>query len=149
MFDLNLPRYDFNIRSKEGKQQIFDALRKRFVALTPEEWVRQHFSRFLLEEKGFPGGRMIQEAVVVVNGQRKRCDTVVYDSSTRPLVLIEYKAPDVPITQHVFDQIASYNFALNVNYLIVSNGISHYCCKMNYDTHSMLYLKDIPSYSEL
>lgn len=149
MFDLNLPRYDFNIRSNEGKKQIFDALRKRFVALTPEEWVRQHFTRFLLEEKGFPGGRMIQEACVLVNGLKKRCDTLVYDSNAKPLVLIEYKAPDVAITQQVFDQIAAYNFALNVEYLIVSNGISHYCCKIVYDTHSMIYLDDIPSYLEL
>jgi hypothetical protein len=149
MFDLNLPQYDFNIRFNEGKKQIFDVLRKRFVALTPEEWVRQNFTRFLLEEKGFPGGRMIQEAFLVVNGQKKRCDTLVCDSDAKPLVLIEYKAPEVAITQHVFDQIAAYNFALNVTYLIVSNGITHYCCKIMYNNQTMIYLNDIPFYSEL
>jgi len=149
MFDLNLPRYEFKIRTLNGKQQIFDELRKRFVALTPEEWVRQHFSRFLINSKGYPAGRMIQEASVIVNGQKKRCDSVIYNNLMNPIVLIEYKAPDVRITQQVFDQIAAYNFTLRVDYLIVSNGLVHYCCKMDYDTKTMNYLNDIPSYSAL
>jgi hypothetical protein len=149
MFDLNLPAYDYKIRSHNGKNEIFDPLRRRFVALTPEEWVRQHFTNFLLTDKGFPAGRMVQEAFLPYNDRKKRCDTVVYDASLQPLVLIEYKAPTVEITQKVFDQISAYNVALHVNYLIVSNGLVHYCCQMDYASQQFVFLNDIPSYGEL
>jgi len=149
MFDLNLPAYDHKIRSVKGKNEIFDFLRQKFVALTPEEWVRQHFTHFLITEKGFPAGRMVLEASVPYHGKKKRCDTVVYSASLQPLVLVEYKAPDVDITQKVFDQIVAYNFALHVNYLIVSNGIKHFCCQMDYEKHQVVFLPDIPTYHQL
>jgi len=149
MFDLNLPAYDHKIRSVNGKNEIFDFLRQKFVALTPEEWVRQHFTHFLIAEKGFPAGRMVLEAFVPYNGRKKRCDTVVYDATLKPLVLVEYKAPSVEITQKVFEQSSAYNFALHVNYLIVSNGLKHYCCRMDYENHQVVFLPDIPSYHQL
>jgi type I site-specific restriction-modification system R (restriction) subunit len=149
MFDLNLPAYDHKIRSVNGKNEIYDSLRHKFVSLTPEEWVRQHFSHFLIDEKGFPGGRMVIEAFVPYNGRKKRCDAVVYSDSLQPLVILEYKAPNVEITQKVFDQISAYNFALHVNYLIVSNGMKHFCCRMDYKNHKVLFLPDIPDYNQL
>jgi len=149
MFNLNLPAYDYKIRSVNGKNEIFDVLRHQFVALTPEEWVRQHFANFLITEKGFPSGRMVHEAYVPYNGRKKRCDAVVYDETLKPLVIVEYKAPQVEITQKVFDQITAYNFALHVNYLIVSNGIKHFCCRMDYENHQVDFMEDIPAYTQL
>jgi hypothetical protein len=149
MFELNLPAYEFKIRSFSGRQQIFDDLRRKFVALTPEEWVRQCFTRFLIMEKGFPSGRIVHEAGLQINGKRRRCDAVVYDDWLKPLVLIEYKSPDVTISQQVFNQIASYNYVFRVRYLIVSNGLSHYCCRMDSSNGTFDYLHDIPHFSEL
>ena len=149
MFDLNLPAYDYKMRTVNGKNEIYDFLRRKFVALTPEEWVRQHFTHFLINEKHYPAGRTVLEAFVPYNGRKKRCDAVVYSDSLQPLVILEYKAPDVEITQKVFDQISAYNFALHVNYLIVSNGMRHFCCKMDYENHKVLFLPDIPDYNQL
>ncbi|HET9570094.1 MAG TPA: type I restriction enzyme HsdR N-terminal domain-containing protein [Bacteroidales bacterium] len=149
MFELNLPAYDHKIRTVNGKNEIFDFLRHKFVALTPEEWVRQHFAHYLIEEKGYPAGRTVLEASIPYNGRKKRCDAVIYDASLQPLVLVELKAPDVAITQKVFDQIAAYNFALHVNYLIVSNGMNHFCCKMDYEKHRVVFIPNIPTYAEL
>lgn len=128
---------------------IFDPLRKKYVALTPEEWVRQHFIHFLIEHKGYPNGLLANEIQLDLNGTRKRCDSVLYDRTLRPRMIIEYKAPTVPITQQVFDQICRYNIVLKVDYLIVSNGINHYCCKVNYSDFSYVFLKEIPSYNQL
>lgn len=149
MFDLNLPAYDYKMRTVNGKNEIYDFLRRKFVALTPEEWVRQHFTHYLITEKGFPAGRMVLEAFVPYNGKKKRCDTVVYNELLAPLVIIEYKAPDVEITQKVFDQITAYNFALHVNYLIVSNGMKHFCCRMDYENHQVQFLPEIPEFKQL
>jgi len=149
MFALNLPAFEHKIRQHDGKNQIFDPLRRRYVTLTPEEWVRQHFTHFLISQKGYPAGRMVNEAQVLVNGQKKRCDTVVYDDCLQPLVVLEYKAPEIALGQKVFDQIASYNFILKVPYLIVSNGLTHYCCRMDYENQQVRYLTDLPHYSEL
>lgn len=149
MFDLNLPAYDYKIRSVNGKNVIYDVLRHKFVALTPEEWVRQHFTNFLIKEKGFPAGRMVLEAYIPYNGRKKRCDAVVYDEFLKPLVIVEYKAPQVEITQKVFDQITAYNFALHVNYLIVSNGLKHFCCRMDYEKHLVVFMQDIPNFDQL
>lgn len=149
MFDLKLPAYDYKIRSVNGKNEIFDFLRHKFVALTPEEWVRQHFTHYLINEKAYPAGRTVQEAFVLYNGRKKRCDTVIYNDTLQPLVIVEYKAPNVDITQKVFDQISAYNFALHVNYLIVSNGMKHFCCRMDYENHRVEFLPDIPDYNQL
>ena len=149
MLQLNLPQYSFRIKKQNEKLVIFDSQRKRYVSLTPEEWVRQHFTHFLINEKHYPAGRTVLEAFVPYNGRKKRCDAVVYSDSLQPLVILEYKAPDVEITQKVFDQISAYNFALHVNYLIVSNGMRHFCCKMDYENHKVLFLPDIPDYNQL
>lgn len=146
---LNLPSYPFKIKNEQGKPTIFCPLRKKYVALTPEEWVRQHFTAFLLHEKGFPASLTVNEHSISLNNTRKRCDTVVFLSSGKPIAIIEYKAPSVNITQQTFDQIARYNIKLRVKYLIVSNGLQHYCCRVDYDAMNYEFLPDIPMYREL
>lgn len=147
MFDLNLPECGLKLRKFNGKQQVFDVLRKKFVALTPEEWVRQHFISFLIQHKGYPPGRMVNEAEIFVNGQKRRCDTVVYDEFLQPLVVLEFKAPEVVISQSVFNQISAYNFQLKVPVLIISNGKHHYCCRMDGEKMSYMFESNIPDYS--
>jgi len=149
MFALNLPAFEYKIRRHDGKSQIFDPLRRKFVALTPEEWVRQHFVNYLIVNKGFPAGRMANECNIMLNGQKKRCDTVLYDTFLKPLVIMEYKAPDVVINQAVFNQIAAYNMVLRVRYLIVSNGKNHYCCRIDYESQKVEYIETIPDYKDL
>lgn len=149
MFELNLPSFQANIKKTDGKLSIFDRLRRRFVALTPEEWVRQHFINFLICEKGYPETLIANEMQIDLNKQKKRCDSVVYDRQMQPLAIVEYKAPDVKITQEVFNQIATYNIVLKVNYLIISNGMEHYCCYIDYNKQTFTYLKDIPSFSDI
>lgn len=149
MLKLNLPPFDINAKKVNGRTSVFDPIRRKFVTLTPEEWVRQHFVNFLLTEKGYPQTLIANEIQINLNGQRKRCDTVVYNREAAPVVIIEYKAPDVNITQTVFDQIARYNIVLKVKYLIVSNGINHYCCRMDYQKQTYDYLPEIPSYADL
>lgn len=149
MQQLNLPPYPAQIRNDNDCERIFDLLRNRYVALTPEEWVRQHFTSFLINYKQFPKSLMANEIGITLNGTRRRCDTVVFDKQGKPLVIIEYKAPSVNVTQLTFDQIVRYNMALQARYLIVSNGLSHYCCRINYDNHSYTFLPDIPDYTEL
>ncbi|WP_283686225.1 type I restriction enzyme HsdR N-terminal domain-containing protein [Dysgonomonas sp. Marseille-Q5470] len=149
MLELNLPSFDINVKKIGGKISILDPLRRKFVALTPEEWVRQHFVNFLLREKGYPAALITNEIQINLNKMKKRCDSVVYNRDLSPLMIIEYKAPDVDITQQVFDQIVRYNIVLKVKYLIVSNGLNHYCCIMDYDKQSFNYLSDIPNYTDL
>lgn len=146
---LNLPPYEAKIQQSNGKDQIFDDLRRCYVALTPEEWVRQHFVHMLIEHKGFPAALTANEVAISLNGMSRRCDTVVYDKGLRPRVIIEYKAPSVKIDGKVFAQITRYNLVLRVDYLIVSNGLHHYCCKMNYDNNSYTFLNEIPAYADI
>ncbi|HIT16023.1 MAG TPA: type I restriction enzyme HsdR N-terminal domain-containing protein [Candidatus Avimuribaculum pullicola] len=147
---LNLPKKQFNIKKDaNGKPIILDRLRHKFVALTPEEWVRQHFVAFLIDDKGFPAGLMANEVSLTQNGISRRCDTLVSDHNGHPLLIVEYKAPSIDITQSVFDQIVRYNMVLHASYLIVSNGICHYCCRINYDKGSYSFLAEIPSYADL
>lgn len=151
LIPLNLPPIDPRLRRDEDSRrdglEIYDSLRLRWVALTPEEWVRQHFVSFLSEHRGFPRALMGNEVALSLNGTARRCDTVVFDRSLHPMCIVEYKAPDVKITQKVFDQIARYNSVLQARYLIVSNGMSHYCCR--YDGNSYTFLPDIPQFTEL
>lgn len=149
MLPLNLPSYDIKITEKGGKTFILDVLRKKYVALTPEEWVRQHFIHFLLEHKGYPQGLLANEVQLTLNGTKKRCDSVLFGKDMKARLIVEYKAPSIEITQAVFDQITRYNMVLKVDYLIVSNGLTHYCCKIDYQTKQYTFLPDIPSYSEL
>lgn len=146
---LNLPEYDFKIKKSDDAYVIYDSLRKRYVALTPEEWVRQHFVQYLVNEREFPIALMANEVSLNQNGIKRRCDTLVANRIGNPFVIVEYKAPQVQVTQDTFDQIVRYNMVLHAKYLIVSNGLTHYCCKIDYDTNSYSFLNDIPYYSEL
>ena len=146
MLSLNLPPYEIKIAEREGKRQIFDPLRKSYVALTPEEWVRQHFVNYLLQYKGYPTTLTANEVGITLNGMSRRCDTVIYDKSLKPRAIVEYKAPTVKITKEVFAQISRYNLVLRVDYHIISNGLQHYCCRMNYENNSFTFLQEIPDY---
>lgn len=146
---LNLPECQLQLRRKDDAVQVFDRLRQRYVALTPEEWVRQHFVEFLVNQCSYPAPRMANEVRLTLNGMSRRCDSVVYDREMRPRIIIEYKRPDVALSQRVFDQICRYNIVMQVDYLIVSNGLQHFCCRMNYDTQTYSFIEQIPSYDSL
>lgn len=150
MQHLNLPEYQFNIKKKGNDGLvILDTLRKRWVALTPEEWVRQNFVRYLIEDREFPAALMNNEISLTQNGIKRRCDTLVADRQGLPLVIVEYKAPTIEISQKAFDQIVRYNMVLKAQYLIVTNGMRHYCCKIDYKNNSYAFLQEIPSYNVL
>jgi len=149
MQSLNLPPYIPKISNKNGKAYIFDPLRRKYVTLTPEEWVRQHFVNFLITERAYPPERIANEVSINVNSTSKRCDTVIYDNFLNPLVIVEYKAPEITITEEVFEQISRYNSALRVPYLIVSNGLTHFCCNMDYRIMKCEFINDIPSYLDI
>lgn len=149
MKELNLPAYAVKLSGTREKPLIFDILRRRYVALTPEEWVRQHFIHFLIEHKGYPISLLANEVKLSVGEKTLRADSVLYSNTLMPKMIIEYKAPHITITQQVFDQISNYNLLLHVDYLIVSNGLQHYVCKMDYDGKKYLFLEDIPGYEEL
>lgn len=149
MHSLNLPPYKARLSEKNGKRYIHDPLRRKDVALTPEEWVRQHFVNFLITAKGYPPERIANEVCIDLNSTSKRCDTVVYDDFLQPLAIIEYKAPEIAITGEVFNQISRYNSVLRVPYLIVSNGLTHYCCHMDYLTMQCGFMEEIPFYPDI
>ena len=146
---LNLPPYNISIRQHGGRDQIFDVLRRKFVALTPEEWVRQHFIHFLADHKGYPASLLANEVQLTVGEKHLRADTVLFSRDMRPRMIVEYKAPSVAITPDVFNQIAVYNTLLHVDYLVVSNGIEHYCRRIDYTTGQALPLDHIPTYDML
>ena len=146
---LNLPAFQARVRrnGSNGSLQVFDRLRAKFVALTPEEWVRQHFVEWLIAEKGYPASLMANEVGLRLNDTLRRCDTVVFSpAGATPVMIIEYKAPDVAITQSVFDQIARYNLVLRADWLVVSNGVAHYCCRYNHATGRYAFVREIPSW---
>ena len=149
MTRLNLPPFEIKLRGTKAQPQIFDILRKKYIALTPEEWVRQHFVHFLVEHKGYPAALMANEIQLKVGEKTLRADSVLYSRELKPRMIIEYKAPHIPITQKVFDQISIYNMLLHVDYLVVSNGLQHYICKMDYNDKKYLFLEDVPDYEEL
>lgn len=136
-------------RTVDGREEVFDCLRAKYVALTPEERVRQTFVRFLIDGKHYPAGLMGNEIAVNQNGRERRCDTVVFDRAGKPLMIVEYKAPSVKITQEVFNQIYRYNTVLRVRYLTVFNGRQLYCCRVDYDRNKIDFLKGIPDYDNL
>lgn len=147
---LNLPSFDIRTRSMaDGSMQVYDPLRRKFVALTPEEWVRQHFVNYLITGKGYRPALMANEVGLRLNGTLRRCDTVVYRRDMTPTVVVEYKAPDIEITQRVFDQIARYNLVMRADWLIVSNGISHYCSRYDHTTGRYSFARDIPEWSSV
>ena len=147
MQQLNFPNYTFRVKNSENKLSIFDDIRKKFIVLTPEEWVRQHCVNFLMIEKKYQKSLINFEKELFINGRKKRYDIVVYNSDGSINILIECKAPKVPITQKTFDQIAQYNLTLNANLLMVTNGLNHYYCQLDYDNERYQFLKDIPEYA--
>ncbi len=149
MFSLNLPQYETKIVENGNKRTIFDILRHCYVALTPEEWVRQHFVHFLADYKGYPTSLMANEVSLTLNNTKRRCDTVVYNKNLKPCMIIEYKAPTVKIDKNVFTQIYRYNLVLRVDYLVVSNGLQHYCCKMDYKNNTFQFQTELPDYNTL
>ena len=149
MFRLNLPQYEIKISEKDGKRMIFDFLRRKYVALTPEEWVRQHFTHYLVEHKGYPKGLLGNEIELQIGDKKLRCDSILYNKVAQPQMIIEYKSPTMSLQQKVFDQISAYNLLLRVDYLIISNGMEHYCCKMDYEHQKYLFLQEIPDYEKL
>lgn len=149
MSSLNLPSYSVKLNDNNGVRLIYDPLRKKYIVLTPEEWVRQHFINFLSQYKDYPVELMANEVLLRLNSTSKRCDTVVYDKYLTPLAIIEYKAPHIKVTQEVFEQIYRYNIVLRVKYLIVSNGMQHFCCRIDYIKNTSTFLSDIPTYEEI
>lgn len=148
---LNLPSYECRQRLSPTShlEEIWDTQRKKWVRLTPEEWVRQHFIHFLIEHYNYPAGRIGNEIPIKVGQLEKRCDSVVFGNQGEPLMIIEYKAPSVQITQKVFDQIARYNITLQVDWLIVSNGLQHYCCHLLRNENRIEFLKGVPQYEDM
>ncbi len=149
MIKLNLPDFDIKLSGTQEKPKIFDILRRRFIALTPEEWVRQHFIHYLIGHKGYPAPLMANEVKLKVGDKNLRADSVLYTRDLKPRMIVEYKAPHISITQKVFDQITVYNMLLHVDYLVVSNGMQHYICKMNYEDNTYTFIREIPDYSDL
>ena len=146
MRQLNFSKYQFRFKNSENKVSIFDVIRKKFIVLTPEEWVRQHVVLFLVEEKKYPKSLINVEKVLKVNGLRKRYDVVVYKSDGSIFILVECKAPEIKIAQATFDQIATYNMTLNAQYLMVTNGLNHYFCQMDFENEKYQFLSELPIY---
>lgn len=149
MFDpvpLNFPAYPFKIKHEGGKTCIFDELRKRFLVLTPEEWVRQHLVKFLIEEKKYPRTLIKLEGGLTLNALQKRSDILLFNMQGEKFMLVECKAPSIKITQDTFDQVARYNFVHRVQWLVVSNGLQHFCCKVDFETGTYTFLEQIPTY---
>ncbi|MBI3500198.1 MAG: type I restriction enzyme HsdR N-terminal domain-containing protein [Bacteroidetes bacterium] len=148
MLKLNLPEYSFRIRQGEKGNQIFDAIRKKFVALTPEEWVRQNFIQYLIEEKKYPASLIAVETGLKYNKLQKRSDIKIHNRKGNVWMIVECKKPDVKISQETFNQVAVYNISnkLRTKFLAVTNGLKHYCCEMNYEQGKHLFLKDFPEY---
>ncbi|MBF0695741.1 MAG: type I restriction enzyme HsdR N-terminal domain-containing protein [Flavobacterium sp.] len=149
MQKLNFQSYPFRFRKSGENVTIFDQIRKKFVVLTPEEWVRQHVVSYLISEKLYPISLINVEKMLKVNGITKRYDVVVFNSDGSVLILVECKAPQIPISQHVFDQIARYNLTIDARYLMLTNGLSHYYCQMDFKAESYNFLPNLPDYPQL
>lgn len=149
MENLNFPVYDFRYTERENKKYIFDIIRKKYVLLTPEEWVRQNFIRYLLEEKGYIQSLVRVEMFFKLNRLSKRADIALFDRNGKPKVLVECKSPKIAISQVVFEQVARYNLSFKVDFLVVTNGMQHFCCKMDYEKKSYTFLKEIPGFEEI
>ena len=146
MQKLHFPTYSFRFKNSENKVAIFDEIRKKFIILTPEEWVRQHVVQYLLQDKKYPKSYINVEKLIKINDLNKRYDVIVYQPNGEIYLLIECKAPEVTITQQTFDQIARYNLVLNAKYLMVSNGLNHYFCQMDFENEKYVFLKELPEF---
>ena len=147
MQELNLPTYSVKLKEEDGKKFIFDEVRRKYLVLTPEEWVRQHFVNYLIEVKNYPQSLISIEKGLALNTLKKRADIVAHDLNGNPLLMVECKAPSIKITQDVFEQIARYNIVFRVPYLVVTNGLDHYCCEIDFEQNSFSFLKEIPTFT--
>lgn len=147
MQNLNFPKYDFRYQKHQNKIRIYSPLRKKFIVLTPEEWVRQHCVCFLFKEKGISKSLMNEEKKVEINGMSKRYDIIVYEPHGSILLIVECKSPEVKINQDTFDQIARYNLSLNAKYLMLTNGLNHYFCQLDYENQTYIFLKEFPNFN--
>lgn len=145
---LNFPKYDFRFKNSENKVSIFDSVRKKFVILQPEEWVRQHCVRFLVDEKKYPLSLINVEKEIKLNGLSKRYDIVIFNTDGSIHLMVECKSPSITINQSTFDQIARYNLKINATYLMVTNGLNHYYCSMDFENEAYAFLRDLPSYRQ-
>ena len=146
--DLNFPKFDYRFKSTENKVSIFDIIRKKFVILQPEEWVRQHCVHYLITQRNYPKSLINVEKELTINGLKKRYDIVVFNPDGSIFLMVECKAPKITINQATFDQIARYNLKINAAYLMVTNGINHYYCQMDFEKEQYTFLQDIPSYNK-
>ena len=146
--DLNFPKFDYRFKSTENKVSIFDIIRKKFVILQPEEWVRQHCVHYLITQRNYPKSLINVEKELTINGLKKRYDIVVFNQDGSIFLMVECKAPKITINQATFDQIARYNLKINAVYLMVTNGINHYYCQMDFEKEQYTFLQDIPSYNK-
>jgi hypothetical protein len=146
---LNFPTYSFRLKNSENKRLIFDEIRKKFMVLQPEEWVRQHCIQYLIQEKNFPKALINVEKELKINNLRKRYDIIIYNPDGSIHLIVECKAAHITINQSTFDQIARYNLALNATFLMVTNGINHYYCQMDYEHQCYTFLTDIPNYFKI
>ena len=149
MIELNLPKCRLRLEQREGKPYVYDDLRRKFVRLTPEEWVRQHFVRYLIDDLGYPQPLMQNEVALRLGETVKRCDTLLYDKALRPQMILEYKAPHVALTESVLQQIVRYNYVLRVPYLVLSNGLEHLLCRIDYEKMTYAFLSEIHPYDRL
>ncbi|GAB5400082.1 MAG: type I restriction enzyme HsdR N-terminal domain-containing protein [Aureisphaera sp.] len=145
MLKLNFPEYSFRFKNRENKRLIFDPIRKKFVVLTPEEWVRQHTVQFLISEKEYSPHLINVEKQLLLNDTKKRYDIVVFNTDGSIFLIVECKAPHIPITQETFDQIARYNLVTHASNLMVTNGVDHYYCRMDYTNERYVFLEDLPA----
>jgi len=146
---LNLPNYPFQIKEEDKKTKIFDEIRGGFFVLTPEEWVRQHLVKYLIDKKAYPKSLIALEKGLKLHGMQKRMDVLVYSRSGTPVLMVECKAPNIKIDQSVFEQIGRYNIRMKLPYLLISNGLEHYCAKIDFQTSKIEFLQDIPTYEAL
>ncbi len=148
MQKLNFPQFEYRFKSTENKVSIFDVIRKKFIVLQPEEWVRQHCVHYLINEKKYPKSLINVEKELNINGLKKRYDIVIFNPDGSILLIVECKSYDITINQNTFDQIARYNLALNAEFLMVTNGINHYYCQMDTEAERYQFLRDIPNYKK-
>jgi type I site-specific restriction endonuclease len=148
MYDLNFPNYHFKFEKRDGKIYIFDALRRQYIHLTPEEWVRQHTLQYLIQDKQYPKSLIAVEKQLVINQTKRRFDIVVFDRQMQPYLLVECKAPYINIDQKTFDQANQYNWLLKAPYLFLTNGLKHYICQINFEENTYQLLKELPQYNQ-
>lgn len=149
IYRLTIPASPMRLKRNRDAVMVFDSIRRRYVRLTPEEFVRQQFTSWMVNSLHYPHSLLANEIGIRLNGTLKRCDTVVFNNDTSILMIIEYKAPEVSITQEVFNQIVRYNMVLKADYLVVSNGLHHYCCKMDYNKETYAFLTAVPDYRDI